>query len=107
MPTRIPVQVATHLYPSINQARIHYTGILRQYDEGCKLTAEHQRDVQDLMFSSESPYPIEGATVKVSKGYFGRKCFISVGSDNQPHYVSIHHSLKKCVNPPKPDEQFD
>lgn len=104
IPTRIPVLFADSQFPSINKARIHCTSILRQNDEDGKLTAEHQRDIQDLMYSSESPYPIDGTTVKVSKRYFGRKCFVSEGPDKQHHYISIHLSLKRCVQSPKPDE---
>ena len=104
IPTRIPVLVADYQFPSINKARIHCTSILRQNDEGGKLIAEHQRDIQGLMYSSESPYPIDGTTVKVSKGYYGRKCFVSEGPDKQHHYISIHLSLKRCVQSSKPDE---
>ncbi len=106
MPTRIPVQVATNQFPSINQARIHFTGILRQYLEGGSVQEEHQNAIRDLMVSSDSPYPIQGSVITVARGYYGRNCFVSVGPDKQHHYVSILHSLKKCVTPPKADDSL-
>lgn len=106
MPTRIPVQVATQQFPSINKARIYFTCILRQYPEGGAVREEHQNAIRDLMISSDSPYPIQGSNITVARGYYGRNCFVSVGPDRQYHYVSILHSLKKCVIQPKPDDRL-
>lgn len=71
-----------------------------------KLTRPVFVGVNHLMFRSETPYLIEGATVKASKGYFGRKRLASEGPDKQHRYISILLSLKKCVQPPKPDERM-
>lgn len=97
MPTRIPVQIAEHQFSSVNQARLHYTGILHRHKEGGCLEEQDAADVFSLMASSRSTYPTDQASIRVTKGYFGRNCFASVGPDGKPHYVSIILSLKKCV----------
>jgi len=100
MPTRIPVQIAEHQFSSINQARRYYTDILHRHKEGGCLQEKDAADVFSLMASSRSTYPTDQAAICVTKGYFARNCFASVGPDGKQHYVSIILSLKKCVEPP-------
>lgn len=99
MPTRIPVQVAEHQFPSLNKARIYYTGILHRNEVGGRLSEADQQEVMGLMASSHSRYPINDVSITVTRGFFSRPCFASIGPDKQPHYLSIIQSLKKCVDP--------
>lgn len=99
MPTSIPVQVATLQFRSMNQARLYYTDILHKYPEGGAVDKQDTSLVHDLMTSSGSPYPTSRSKIHVSRGYFARKCFISVGDDKVPRYLSITKSLKRCIPP--------
>ena len=99
MPTSIPVQVAEHQFPSLNKARIYYTGILHRNEVGGHLSEADQQEVMGLMASSHSRYPINDVSITVTRGFFSRPCFASIGPDKQPHYLSIIQSLKKCVDP--------
>lgn len=99
MPTRIPVEVAEHQFPSLNQARIYYTDILHSNAEGKPMSEKDQADIFGLMVSSHSKYPTENSTIWVTRGFYGRKCFASVGPNGEQHYLSIIQSLKKCLEP--------
>jgi hypothetical protein len=104
MPKSIPVQVTEHQFPSLNQARIFFTDILHRYTAGERVSAEDQQKISGLMTSSRSPYPTDNTQICVTKGFYGRMCFASVGADSQPHYVSIIQSLKRCVATSEPME---
>lgn len=95
----IPIKVAKAFFPSLNQAHIFYTGILHDYREGQALNAKDQEEILNLIRSSQSPYPTEGSTVRVGRGLYGSPCFVAVDTREQPYYVSILPSLKKCAAP--------
>ncbi|WP_127803910.1 hypothetical protein [Hydrogenophaga sp. NH-16] len=99
MPTRIPVQIEHHYFPSINQARIHYRDILHRYQPGQQVNEDDREQVVNLMMESSFPYPPTTAPIIcVVKSRYGRTCFASIGKDKLPHSVSIMHSLKQCAH---------
>ena len=99
MPSRIPVRIAEHLFPSLNQARIHYRDILHRYPPGHRLQEEDRQQVLELMASSGAALPpCDGAhVVRVILGHYGRPCFVSNGSGESPQVISITRSIKQCV----------
>lgn len=100
MASRIPVQIADSFFPSLNQARIFYTDILHEYKDGNQVNEKDQAKIIDLIRSSNSPYLQEDLRVCVARSFYGRMCFVAVGPNNQPHYMSIMPSLKKCAIAP-------
>jgi len=98
MPTRIPVKVAEHQFPSLNQARIHFIDILHNYEVGDRLSEADRAAVIGLMVSSQSKFPVsDDVQISTTRGYFGRQCFATINSDGQTRYLSIVQSLKNCV----------
>lgn len=99
MPSRIPVRIAKHNFPSLNQARLHYRDILHRYQPGQRLQEEDRLQVKDLMAGSGAALPPSGSAhvVRVVLGYYGRPCFVSNGSGESPQVISITRSIKQCV----------
>jgi hypothetical protein len=99
MPSRIPVRIAEHLFPSLNQARIHYRDILHRYPPGEKLQEEDRLQVMDLMAGSGAALPPSGSShvVRVVLGHYGRPCFVSNSGGESPQVISITRSIKQCV----------
>ena len=97
MATRTPVLIGSIHYPSTNQARLVYSGILNKYPEGHRLDEPDSELVKALMSSSEFPYPIDGSQICTTRGAFGKQCFASVGSDKLQHRLSIMYSLRRCA----------
>ena len=99
MPSSIPVRIAEHLFPSLNQARLHYRDILHRYQPGQRLQEEDRLQVKDLMAGSGAALPPSGSAhvVRVVLGHYGRPCFVSNGSGESPQVISITRSIKQCV----------
>ena len=97
MPSSIPVIVAGHSFPSINQARLHYAPLLHKHSENQDFPAEDLQEILGLLESSGSAYFPNAKHICAIKGPFGRKCLLCVGKDNVPHKLSIASSLKRCA----------
>lgn len=95
----IPIKVANAVFPSMSQAIAFYKDILNDYKDGQALNAKDQAEVLNLIRSSQSPYPTEGVRVLVTRSFFGPLCFVVLDAQNQPYYVAILPSLKKCAIP--------
>lgn len=97
MPTCIPVQVANHSFPSINQARLHYAPLLHKHPDSHPFPEEDRQEVLGLLESSGSSYLPTARDICSTKGPFGRRCLLCIGKDNVPHKLSIASSLKRCA----------
>ena len=100
MPSRIPVRVAERSFPSINQARIHYCGILHKYQPGQSIGQEDGQQVSELLASSGAAVPADSPSrFQVVKGNYGRRCFANVGSNRSMQMISITRSVRSCAAP--------
>lgn len=97
MPSSIPVIVAGHSFPSINQARQHYAPLLHKHPASRAFPPEDRNEVLGLLESSGSTYLAEVRDICSVKGPFGRRCLLSIGRDGMPHKLSIASSLKRCA----------
>ena len=100
MPSPIPVRIAERDFRSINQARLHYCGILHTYQPGQCVGSEHRQQVSDLVRSSGAAMPSDSeSALQVVKGNYGRRCFANVGSEKEVQLISITRAVKLCVAP--------
>lgn len=107
MPSSISVRVAERNFPSINQARLHYCGILHKYQQGQSVGQEDGQQVSELLASSGADVPADSpAGLQVVKGNYGRRCFAHVGSDRPMQMISITRSVKLCTFFPPEDEEY-
>lgn len=98
MPARIPVQVGDQHFPSINQARLCYSSILRSYQPGQKISEQDHLRVLDLATSSNPSLNVdESSTTRVVNGQYRRRCFAISGQD-RTQTISIMRSLKQCAS---------
>ena len=99
MPSRIPVRIAEHHFPSINQARGHYCDILHLYQPGEKIDPQHQTQVLKLMDCAGAlPDAGEGAQrLQVMRGKFGRTCFAAVTEGKGVQVLSVVRAIKCCA----------
>ncbi len=101
MPARIPVQIASHNFPSMNKARIFYTEILHRCDLGRKIDELEQAQVRELMACAGLlPKKEEGPPmVRVVQGKYGRRCFAtsSERAGTGVQVMSIIRAVKACV----------
>lgn len=56
MPSRIPVRISEREFPSLNQARLHYVGILRKYQPGQAVSQDDGRQVSELLPNSATAH---------------------------------------------------
>lgn len=100
MPTRIPVRISEHEFPSLNRARLHYLGILHKYQLGQALSPADGEEVSELSQLSASPLsPASSPEYRVVQGNYGRKCFATVVSENDVRMISIMRSVKSFITP--------
>ena len=100
MPSPIPVRIAERDFRSINQARLHYSGLLHAYQEGQCVSPEHVQQVSDLLRSSGAAMPLSNESVlQVVKGNYGRRCFASVAREKGTRLISITRAVKLCADP--------
>lgn len=93
MPARIPVKVGDQHFPSINQARLCYSSILRSYQPGQKISEQDHLRVLDLATSSNPLLDVdESSTTRVVNGQYRRRCFAI-----SKQTISIMRSLKQCA----------
>lgn len=97
MPSSIPVTVASHSFPSINQARLHYAPLLHKHPSSHAFPPEDRGEVIALLESSGSAYASDAQDVWAVKGPFGRSCLWCNGKDGTPRKLSIAASLKRCA----------
>lgn len=99
MPSRIPVCIAEHRFPSLNQARIHYSDILHRYQPGHRLNEEDRQQVMDLVKSSGAALSAVAGhqAIGVVRGYYGRPCFVTSGAGDDVQKISIMRSVKQCA----------
>ncbi|AOG22733.1 hypothetical protein BSY15_4020 [Acidovorax sp. RAC01] len=102
MPTRIPVRISEHEFPSLNRARLHYLDILHKYQPGQTLNEADGKEVSGLAQTSAGPLPPAcSAGYRVVQGSYGRTCFATVMNDREVRVVSIMRSVKSFVSPAK------
>ena len=100
MPSPIPVRIAERDFRSLNQARLHYCGILHNYQPGQSVSPEHGQQVSDLVASSGAALPSDSeSTLQVIKGNYGRRCFANVVREKGTQMISITRAVKSCVVP--------
>ena len=100
MPSPIPVRIAERDFRSLNQARLHYCGILHSYQPGQSVSEEHGQQVSDLVTSSGAAMPRDSdSALQVVKGNYGRRCFANVVREKGTHMISITRAVKLCVAP--------
>lgn len=97
MPSSIPVKVAQHSFPSINQARLHFAPLLHKHPNSHAFPPEDRKEILGLLESSGSTYASDARDICATKGPYGKSCLICVGKDGIPHKVSIAGSLKRCA----------
>lgn len=100
MPSPIPVRIAERDFRSINQARLHYCGILHNYQPGQSVSPEDGQQVSDLVASSGAALPSDSeSALQVVKGNYGRRCFANVVREKGTQMISITRAVKLCVAP--------
>lgn len=100
MPSRIPVRISEREFPSLNQARLHYVGILRKYQPGQVVSQDDGRQVSELLPNSATAHSPEGAhEFRVVHGNYGRTCFANVDTEKHTRLISIMRSVKSFVDP--------
>lgn len=101
MPSRIPVRISDREFPSLNQARLHYVGILRKYQPG-QIVSEHDgRQISELLPSNASNPSSELVNeIRVVQGNYGRTCFANAPQGSATRLISIMRSVKSFVEPP-------
>ena len=100
MPSRIPVRIAERDFRSVNQARLHYCGILHSYQPGQSVSEEHGQQVSDLVRSSGAAMPSNSeSALQVVKGNYGRRCFANVVREKGTQMISITRAVKLCAAP--------
>lgn len=97
MPSSIPVTVARHSFPSINQARLHFAPLLHKHPATHAFPPGDRDEVTGLLESSGSAYASDAQDVWAVKGRFGRPCLWCSGKDGIRHKLSIAASLKRCA----------
>ena len=97
MPSSIPVQVAGHSFPSINQARLHFKPLLHKHPASHAFPPEDRDEVIGLLESSGSAYASDAQDVWAIKGRFGRPCLWCSSKDGIRHKLSVAASLKRCA----------
>ena len=100
MPSRIPVRISEREFPSLNQARLHYVGILRKYQPGQAVSQDDGRQVSELLPNSANAHSLEGVhEFRVVHGNYGRTCFANVDTEKHTRLISIMRSVKSFVDP--------
>ena len=100
MPSRIPVRISEREFPSLNQARLHYVGILRKYQPGQAVSPDDGRQVSELLPSIATAHSPEGVhEFRVVHGNYGRTCFANVDTEKHTRLISIMRSVKSFVDP--------
>ena len=100
MPSRIPVRISEREFPSLNQARLHYVGILRKYQPGQAVSQDDGRQVSELLPNSATAHSPEGVhEFRVVHGNYGRTCFANVDTEKNTRLISIMRSVKSFVDP--------
>jgi len=100
MPSRIPVRISEREFPSLNQARLHYVGILRRYQPGQVVSQDDGRQVSELLPNSATAHSPEGVhEFRVVHGNYGRTCFANVDTEKSTRLISIMRSVKSFVDP--------
>ena len=100
MPSRIPVRISEREFPSLNQARLHYVGILRKYQPGQAVSQDDGRQVSELLPNSATAHSPEGVhEFRVVHGNYGRTCFANVDTEKHTRLISIMRSVKSFVDP--------
>lgn len=100
MPSRIPVRISEREFPSLNQARLHYVGILRKYQPGQAVSQDDGRQVSELLPNSATAHSPEGVhEFRVVHGNYGRTCFANVDTEKHTRMISIMRSVKSFVDP--------
>lgn len=100
MPSPIPVRIAERDFRSLNQARLHYCGILHNYQPGQSVSPEDGQQVSDLVASSGAALLSDSeSALQVVKGNYGRRCFANVVREKGTQMISITRSVKLCVAP--------
>ncbi len=102
MPAPIPVQIAGQSFPSINQARLHFRGILQNCQIGQRINDQDRSQILALATASHKFFvENEKSTVRVVNGHYGKKCF-AVSTNKKAQIISITLSLKNSARPPAP-----
>ncbi|HNK06612.1 MAG TPA: hypothetical protein PLJ67_08820 [Giesbergeria sp.] len=101
MPSSIPVRVADRDFPSINQARLHYTDILHRVPTGQKLEEADNRAVLILIQASGLHLNPEARAFEVAQGSFGRKCLVARPCKGDTQTLSILRAVKGCALKPQ------
>ena len=100
MPSRIPVRISEREFPSLNQARLHYVGILRKYQPGQAVSQDDGRQVSELLPNSATAHsPVGVQEFRVVHGNYGRTCFANVDTEKNTRLISIMRSVKSFVDP--------
>lgn len=99
MANTIPVHIMDTIFPSINQARLHYTAILHQYDIGQRLSAKDRNEIADLISAAPPSSGIFSPVhVTVVVGRFGRRCFeLTIPDRDETLKISMVRSIKQHV----------
>src|SRR3989344_3303212 len=87
MPSRIPVRISEREFPSLNQERLHYVGILRRYQPGQVVSPDDGRQVSELLPNSATAHTPAGAHE------------LHVGTEKHVRLISIMRSVKSFVDP--------
>ena len=101
MPSSIPVRVADRDFRSINQARLHYVGILHRVPTGQKLEEADNADVLKLIHASGLHLAPEAKTLEAAQGSFGRKCLVARPCQGEAKTLSILRAVKECALKPQ------
>ena len=101
MPSSIPVRVADRDFPSINQARLHYTDILHRVPTGQKLEEADNKAVLILIQASGLHLNPEARAFEVAQGSFGRKCLVARPCKGDTQTLSILRAAKGCALKPQ------
>jgi hypothetical protein len=101
MPSSIPVRVADRDFPSINQARLHYTDILHRVPTGQKLEEADNKAVLILIQASGLHLNPEARAFEVAQGSFGRKCLVARPCKGDTQTLSILRAVKGCALKPQ------
>ncbi len=100
MPTAIPVKLEDREFASQNQARLHYSAMLRRYKPGQAISAADQTDLQDLL----RLHPQHAASrpihrIQVVAGGFNRNHFVAHYAHKFTQPLSYVHCIRNCPRP--------
>ncbi len=98
MKKSIPVSIQEKHFPSMNKARLFYTGIMHRYQPGDLLKEEDKSEVANLMSTPSTCVYLDSA--RLTTGRYGKNCFeVKPGDRFTPFSISVtriirEHALK-------------